>query len=118
MEITAKAEEAGVRRVRVSGRIVQNSLGEQWSVLDRALSPGDPPRSLLLDLFEADFIYSSGLSWLLMWHKRYNTAGVKLILHSIQPMVMDVLRTMRLDTVFHIAQDESSARQMLEGAAV
>ncbi len=116
MDITAMADDVGVRRVRVRGRIVQNSLGEQWSTLDRLLSPGEPPRPLLLDLADADFIDSSGLSFLLMWHKRYCTAGQKLILHSIQPMVFDVLRTMRLDSVFHIAADEETGRQMTEGA--
>ena len=80
------------------------------------VDPGDPPRPLLLDLTGADFIDSSGLSWLLMWHKRYCTAGTKLILHSIQPMVFDVLRTMRLDSVFHIAPDENAGREMAEGA--
>lgn len=116
MDITAMADDVGVRRVRVKGRIVQNSLGEQWSSLDRLLSPGEPPRPLLLDLTDADFIDSSGLSWLLMWHKRYCTAGTKFVLHSIQPMVFDVLRTMRLDTVFHIADDEHAGRELAEGA--
>jgi anti-anti-sigma factor len=116
MDITAMADDVGVRRLRIRGRIVQNSLGEQWSALDRLLNPGEPPRPLLLDLAEADFIDSSGLSFLLMWHKRYCTAGTKFVMHSIQPMVFDVLRTMRLDSVFHIAADEGAGRQMIEGA--
>ena len=78
--------------------------------LDRLMQCGEPPGPLLLDLGAADFIDSSGLSWLLMWHKRYASAGAKLVLHSIPPMVGDVLRMMRLDSVFNIAADEKAAR--------
>jgi len=117
MDITAMADEVGTRRLGIAGRITQNDLGEQWAALDRMMNPGESPRPLLLDLGAADFIDSSGLSWLLMWHKRYACAGTKLVLHSISPMVFDVLRMMRLDSVFNVAADENAARAMLEGAA-
>jgi anti-anti-sigma factor len=115
MDITAVADEVGVRRLSITGRIVQSDLDKNRASLDRFLYPGESPRPLLLDLSEADFIDSSGLSWLLVWHKRYNTAKSKLILHSIPPMVLDVLRMMRLDQVFNVATDEAAALEMLEG---
>jgi anti-anti-sigma factor len=117
MDITTMADDVGVRRISIGGRIVQSALSEQSAALDRFLNVGESPRPLLLDLAEADYIDSSGLSWLLVWHKRYSCAHTKLVLHSIPPMVFDVLRTMRLDQVFNIADDEQSARGMLEGAA-
>ena len=117
MEITPFFDDAGVRRVSIAGRIVQSDLDEQRAALDRLLSPGESARPMLLDLSAADFIDSSGLSWLLVWHKRYNSAKSKLVLHSIPPMVLDVLHMMRLDLVFNIAADERAAREMLQGAA-
>ena len=116
MDIQTMPDEVGVRRLSVTGRITQNDLGEQWAALDRLMYPGDAPCPLLLDLGAADFVDSSGLSWLLMWHKRYNGLGTKLVLHSVPPMVFDVLRMMRLDSVFNIASDEKAARAMLQGA--
>jgi anti-anti-sigma factor len=117
MEITPFLDDGGVRRVSIAGRIAQNDLDEKRASLDRLLSPGESPFPMLLDLSATDFIDSSGLSWLLVWHKRYNCAKSKLVLHSIPPMVLDVLRMMRLDLVFNIAADEKAARDMLQGAA-
>jgi anti-sigma B factor antagonist len=117
MEITPFFDDAGVRRVSISGRIVQNDLDEKRAALDRLLGPGESAHPLLLDLSAADFIDSSGLSWLLVWHKRYNGANSKLVLHSIPPTILDVLRMMRLDMVFHIAADEKAAREVVQGAA-
>jgi anti-anti-sigma factor len=117
MEITPFFDDAGVRRVSIAGRIVQSDLDEQRAALDRLLGPGESPQPMLVDLSAADFIDSSGLSWLLVWHKRYNCAKSKLVLHSIPPMILDVLRMMRLDLVFNIAPDETTAREMLQGAA-
>ncbi len=100
----------------IAGRIVQNDLSEHRATLERLMDPGQSAQPLLLDLTQADFIDSSGLSWLLVWHKRYSGAKSKLVLYSIPPMVLDVLRMMQLDSVFNIADDETTARQMLEGA--
>jgi anti-anti-sigma factor len=117
MEITPFFDDAGVRRLNISGRIVQGDLDEKRAALERYLSPDESAHPLLLNLADADFIDSSGLSWLLVWHKRYACAKSKLVLHSISPIILDVLRMMRLDSVFNIAADEASAREMLQGAA-
>jgi anti-anti-sigma factor len=117
MEITPFFDDGGVRRVRIAGRIVQNDLDEKRATLDQLFSPGESASPMLLDLSAADFIDSSGLSCLLVWHKRYDSAKSKLVLHSIPPMIFDVLRMMRLDVVFNIADDETAAREMLQGAA-
>ena len=38
-----------------------------------------------------------------------------MVLHSVPPLVMQVLGIMRAELVFHIASDEMVALQMLQG---
>ncbi len=70
---------------------------------------------VLLDLSRTTYIDSAGISWLLNYNKRFREAGGKLIIHSVAPMVMQVIRLMRLDTILHIAADARVARIAAEG---
>jgi len=67
-------------------------------------------RQVVVDLGQASFIDSSGISWLLACHQRFLAKGGKLILHSVPPMIDQVLRLLRLHGVLTILADQSAAR--------
>jgi anti-anti-sigma factor len=72
---------------------------------------------VLLDLSGADFISSSGIGWLITCNKRFKEAGGLLIIHSLVPMVSQMLTLMRLNRVLSITPDLASAKQQIEAAA-
>ncbi|MFZ5831914.1 MAG: STAS domain-containing protein [Planctomycetota bacterium] len=103
------------RSVQLKGRITQASLDEVGKQLAEWLESPSPVPPAYVDLGETDFVDSSGLSWLLVWHKRYAMAGSRLIIHSVPATVKDVLRMMRLDMVLDLAVDQESAEASARG---
>ncbi len=70
-------------------------------------------RRVLLDLAGTEYIDSTGVSWLLTCHKRCREGGGKLVLHSLNPLVKQVLQVLKLDRVLHIADSADKARAEL-----
>ena len=56
------------------------------------------------------FIDSSGIGWLMVSHKRFLGAGGRLVLHSVPPMIAQVLRLLNLHTILAIEPDLAAAR--------
>jgi anti-anti-sigma factor len=118
LELTAAAEREGVLCLRVRGYVSR----------DKAKLPPDPLLALLgsrghavkilLDLAEADFLDSSGYSWLLDHDSAFRDAGGGMALHSVPRLVKNVLDTMRAELVLDIAADESAALHLLQNRPV
>jgi anti-sigma B factor antagonist len=70
-------------------------------------------RKLIFDLAGTDYIDSTGVSWLLTCHKKCRQSGGKLVLHSINPLVKQVLGVLKLDQVLHLAENAEQARAEL-----
>ena len=49
-------------------------------------------------------------------HKRFRTDGGRLVLHSVPPMVAQVLRLLNLHTVLSIQPDQAAARALVADA--
>ena len=64
---------------------------------------------VVLDLEKTAFIDSSGIGWLLGVHRRFQTAGGRLILHSIPPMVLQVIQLLQLNRILNIRDDQETA---------
>jgi len=62
---------------------------------------------------ETRFIDSSGLSWLVVCHKRFVQAGGRLVLHSVSPAIMELFKMMRLELVLEIADNEDAAMELV-----
>src|SRR5262249_22086409 len=83
---------------------------------------GDPLESLLgsqcyshkvlLSLERCQSIDTSGLSWLMLSHKRFLGAGGKLVLHAVPPVVLSVLNLLRLTPLLNVAPGEAAASEM------
>ncbi len=112
MRLDVLSSDAQAVRLRAVGRIVQSALGTSPEPMERALGGEGYSRRVLLSLAAATFIDSSGLGWLLSCNRRFREAAGKLVIHSVPPTILDVIKVMRLDQVLDIAEDEASALAM------
>ena len=115
MKLSLVSDDGVVARLKAAGDVTQPNV----SVLDKPFSGlvGENPyaRTVLIDLGEADLIDTSGIGWLVGSNKRCKDAGGRLILHSISPMVLRVLKMLRLNLVFEIADNEQEAIALAQG---
>jgi anti-anti-sigma factor len=80
-------------------------LGKNWGV-----------HQVILDMDEVPFIDSSAIGWLIHAQKTFRGAGGRLVLHSVQPQVRNILTLLKLERVVPIAQDAASAAVLLAPA--
>jgi anti-anti-sigma factor len=115
MELRVLSDDGDVLRLQLAGRIVQTEERLESDTMADVLGSGGYARNVVLGLEETEFIDSSGLSWLVVRHKRFCEAGGKLVLHSIPPSVSQILMMMRLELVLNLAEDESTALELIRG---
>jgi anti-anti-sigma factor len=113
MRLNIVSNDGGVVRVQAAGQITQGSLAANPEPLAGLLGEGGYGRRVALGLAEATFLDSSGMGWLLLCNKRFREAAGRLVIHSVPPLVMDVIKVMRLDQVLKIADDETAALALL-----
>ena len=109
MELTVVSDDANVLRLKLVGHVTQNDLATPNDLIEELLGDDGYARRVALDMGEVSFIDSSGISWLLIRHKRFREAGGTLILHSIPSLVLDVLKVLRMDLVFNLTETEADA---------
>ncbi|MCC7348945.1 MAG: STAS domain-containing protein [Phycisphaerales bacterium] len=80
-------------------------IGANWST-----------HRVLLDLGNTLFIDSAAIGWLIDSHKSFKTAGGRLVVHSLRPKVRQVLDLLKIGRVVALADDESAAKALLQGA--
>ncbi len=115
IELNSQGEQGEVVRLLAKGQIVQRTLSSS-DLLGETLSPAGYDRRVLLSLAEVTFVDSTGLGWLLKCNKQFRDAGGTLMLHSIPPVVLDVINVMRLSQVLKLFDDEESALASIQGA--
>ena len=103
--------------VDTEGKITQSDFSPGAEPLAQLLGPDVYKRVVLLNLSESDYIDSSGVGWLLNIHKRFREAGGSLVIHSLSPMVTQILRVLKMEQVLQVASDVSSARALACGAS-
>ncbi len=74
-----------------------------------------PDPKVAVDLGMVDYLSSSGVAALVGLKKRIDARRGGLILFGIHPHVSEILRITRLDRIFRIATDDSSAWEELAG---
>ncbi len=117
MELTIRSDDRDVLLLEVRGPVTQNSLASPPEPLSTLCGGEVYGRKVVLGMEKTAFIDSSGLGWLLGCHKRFREAAGTLVIHSLPPMVLDVIRVMRVDQILKIAEDERTALAMTRGAA-
>jgi anti-anti-sigma factor len=109
------AEEDDLIRVDCSGEISQIGLRPGDDPLAGVLPAGGYGRKVLMNLDKTTYIDSSGVSWLIMAHRRFAQAGGKLVIYAVPPLVLQVLQLLRMTTLLNIAPDEAAARALVAG---
>ena len=102
-------------KIEAVGVIGQAEISGGVDPMQTAIPPGGYGRRVLVDLRRVDFVDSAGIGWLLRCNKRFREAGGMLVLHSIPPMVRQVLDFMKLYDVLRLADDEPAALRVAEG---
>jgi anti-anti-sigma factor len=115
MRVNTVSDDGDVLRLQVSGRVTQDKLSPTSDQLGDLLGTQGYARQVALSLADVDFIDTSGIGWLLARHKRFREAGGRLVIHSVMPMVLEVLKVLRLHTVLELADNESTALAMAQG---
>jgi anti-anti-sigma factor len=103
-------DETNVVRVAVEGKISQDDMDSAKDPMRLLLGPLIFNRKLLLNLEKATYINSSGVSWLIICHKHFVMSKGQLILHSVPPLVDQVLQLMRIPSIMPVVADEAAAR--------
>jgi stage II sporulation protein AA (anti-sigma F factor antagonist) len=115
MELTVIADDRDVMRLLCTGPITQLTLDHRRDQIEMLLGRPGYSRKVLLNLEKTTYIDSTGIGWLLMNHKRFLQAGGKLVLHSIPPMVYQVLQLLNLPSIVSMATNEATARAIALG---
>ena len=116
MKLRLRSEEAaGVCRIRAEGEIRSVEEPRDPRDIEDLLGPSCYRRKILLDLEDAAHIDSSGVSWLVHFHRRCRAAGGVLILHSVPPAILAVLKLLGMVQQFHLAADERAALALAMG---
>jgi anti-anti-sigma factor len=108
-------EAAGVCQIRAEGEIRSVEEPRNLRDIEAILGPQCYRRKILLDLQHSPHIDSSGVSWLVHFHKSSQTAGGMLILYSAPPGVVAVLKLLGMQQYFNLVADERTARALALG---
>ena len=115
MEITNLSSVGDVVRLSARGEFVQSTLPSSDPLSD-VLGQTGYDGKVLLSLADVRLFDSMGLGWLLKCNKRFREAGGTLVIHSIPPVVLDMMKVMGLSQVLKLSEDEQSALATIQGA--
>lgn len=101
----------GATSVAASGRITRETLDAGVS-LESVIGEDAFSGAVLLGLSDSDYMDSSGVGWLLQCHKRAQSAGGRLIVHSAPPMIDNLMRILKLEKVLALAKDAAAAKAL------
>lgn len=122
VQLAIQSQDETVTRVRIIGRVTQESMANSEDPLSELVGPDVYGRIVLMDLSQTEYMDSSGLSWLLKLHRRFRERGGRLILYSLPSVVFNVIRVLNIHRVLDIAADaaeaERLARQQIKDTAV
>jgi anti-anti-sigma factor len=106
-----------VTHVAVHGRLNGADIAPPADPIRHLLGPTAYQRNVVLHLADAEYIDSMAVAWLVSCNKKFRDGGGKLVLHSLHPSVMKILRLLKLDSILNIAPDAVSAHKVVRGEA-
>jgi anti-anti-sigma factor len=117
VHLAVQSEDNGVTRISSSGRITQDQLAKIPDPIGEVAGTGVYSRKVLLDMSGTEFLDSSGVSWLLVSHKKFQEENGRLIIHSVPPIVLNVIKILRMNLVFELADNEDAALKKIREEA-
>ena len=115
MKLELISSENRLVHIESSGSITLMDVQEQ-TPLAEFLGPDGFRNRILLKLDKTPYIDTGAVSWFIQVHKACKQAGGCLVLHSIPPLVLQILELLRMNKVLNLAEDETQARAMAQGA--
>jgi len=115
MKLNLRSDEAGFCRIQTDGEIRLSDQSGDTRLVESLLGPDCYRRKILLDLQNTPYMDSSGVSWLVNFHKHCRAAGGILVLHSIPPSIMSILKLLQMDRYLNLVEDEQAARVVAMG---
>jgi anti-anti-sigma factor len=115
MKLSVQTEQDGVVRLRNDGEIRLGDQLRERSSLEDILGPDCYGRKILLDMKNTSYIDSAGVGWIVKFHKLCQQAGGMLVLHSLPPAILAILRLLHMERFLRIAEDERSAQALALG---
>jgi len=110
-----EADDGGsYRRLRAHGSLSHMAAPSHEEPLAGQFGEEIYGRPVLLDMEDVEFIDSSGVSWLLKCHHRFEEHGGRLMLHSLPQLVHNTLKVLRMQLVLHIADSRRQAERELD----
>jgi stage II sporulation protein AA (anti-sigma F factor antagonist) len=116
MKLSIQADNGDAILLILEGRVSQRDVELSDPFVD-TVGESVYSRNVLLNMSEVASLDSSGVNWLLMSQKRMREGGGQLVLHSLSPISMNVLKVLNLHTLLKLADSESAALRLLEGNA-
>ena len=115
MDLSVVSRDGGIAHLKVKGRVTQKQVQSAADVLTDRLGHEVYKGKVLLDMRDADFLDSSGVSWLLIAHKRFREQGGRFVLYAVAPMVLNVLKVLKMQLVFELADNYDEALKKVQG---
>ncbi len=109
MELAILPDDGDVLRLQAGGRITQEFVSVFPDPMRNLIGEDGFQQRAVLSLSGVDYIDSSGIGWLVARHKEFRKCGGKLVVHSVEPEVFQILKMMRFHTVLTLAKDERGA---------
>lgn len=107
-------KESGTQVLTLQGRL---DAGSAPALEERGKSViTEQGAKLVLDMTGVDYISSAGLRTLLVLAKTAKTVNGALALHSVQPMVREVMEISGFDKILFITADSAAAQALLADA--
>ncbi|HUY33245.1 MAG TPA: STAS domain-containing protein [Pirellulales bacterium] len=102
-------------RLESSGAVSRDGRDGGANPIEHIGGPQVYSRKVLLSLASCRYLDSTGVEWLLRYHKRFAMGGGTLVIHSFSPVVGQILKMMRVDLVLKLAENEAQARHLAQG---
>jgi anti-anti-sigma factor len=115
MQLTLSKSEGDVSFVQCEGSISQDGFKPGIDPLEQLLGATCYGRKVLLNVERTHYIDSSGVGWLMGRNKQFRAGGGRLVIHSIPPIVGQVLQLLRMGTVLELTTDETTALAKVSG---
>lgn len=117
MKFSITEDKGPYAHVTVQGCLTQADIAPPMDPFRAILGVDSYKRTVLLDLRDSSYLDSMCIGWLLNCHKKFREHGGKLVIHSLQPVALNAITLLRLNTLFHLATDKAKAVELVEGGA-
>ena len=117
MELKIQKSDGETIRLQTLGKVSRDGWKADQNPIADLFGEGVYTRKVMLNLSQSQYLDSTGVEWLLHCHRRFNENGGMLVIHSVAPVMQQILKMMRMETVLHLAADEQAAQMKLNTAA-